>query len=51
MQSQLHGNDQGLTMTRRRYGEGQELVAYSVLILQVLLLLLLLLLRALLLRA
>ena len=41
-QSQLHGNDQGSTVTRRRSGEGQELAAYSVLILQVLLLLLLL---------
>ena len=48
-QFQLH--DQGSTVTRRRSGEGQELAAYSVLILQVLLLLLLLLLRALLLRA
>ena len=44
----LHGNDQGSTVTRTtvtrgRSGEGQELAAHSVLILQVLLLLLLLL--------
>ena len=50
-QSQLHGNDEGSTTTRRRSGEGQELATYSVLILQVLLLLMLLVLRALLLRA
>ena len=53
-QSLFHGNDQGSTVTtptvtKRRTGEGQELAAYSALILQVLLLLLLL--RALLLRA